>query len=662
MLSLQRQVIKTVDNLSTQKNGLVPFHTRHSLLIVVLLFTVFLAFGFLLIQNHRLKSTTAQKNLENHFRERVNSIDSLLGTIRSQVRTLQLSAEADIANRLLNRTQPPPLAFGALQDNPAGDYFHLDGYQPPLTEAMVGNLTGSGSIKQRGPEFYRELHMALELNHLFRAIAEHSPNLPWVYYLSKNNFINIYPWVAANEFRFSAQLKEHEFYRLGEPELNPEHQPFWTHAYLDEYGKGAMVTCAAPVYEGKSFLGTVAIDLTLESLSSLARNFEAEKASLFLTNSDRQLLAHPNLTRADNQQLHSLAEVWPEDLQSPTEALTSLPTWQLTRLGSWSVMRAPLQNASWEVVFIQPRPPLGKAFIAQLGGGALTALLVLLGLICTVAWFNHRNIVWPSEQMLLFIDAFDRRKTPLIDSRIPDMWRPWFTNIENIFRNNEALAEETRQHIEGLEERVKERTIELERINQALREEIEERSKAEGALRLVNQKMQELSLVDGLTGIANHRKFDEYLDYCWKQMLRKQAPISIIMCDVDYFKQYNDTYGHQAGDRCLQEIAQTIQASLQRPADLVARYGSEEFFILLPDTDSAGAKRVATSIQQTIASLEIPHSGSLADSCVTFSIGMATMTPSHGGSPESLLEAADQSLYRAKETGRNRIIALPIKR
>lgn len=475
-----------MDNPSAKNNGLVPFHTRHSLLMLALLLSVLLAFCFLIIQNHRLKSHTARKILENHFRERVSSIDSLLGTVDS------------------------------------------------------------------------------------------------------------------------------------EP--------------------------------------------TVEFLCSLVQNFEAENAPLLLIDGDRKLLAHPTLFDAEKQQLHSLEEVWPEDLQDPAATLASLPDWQLTGIGSWSVLRAPLKNVPWQAVFFQRQPPLAKVFITRLGGGSLTALLILLGMICMVAWLNHRHIVWPSEHLLHFIDALDRRKMPLIDSRIPAMWRPWFANIENIFRNNESLAKETRQQIEVLERRVKERTIELERLNHALREEIEERSKAEGALRLVNQKIQELSLVDGLTGIANYRKFDEYLEFCWKQMQRDQAPVSIIMCDVDYFKQYSDTYGHQAGDRCLQEIAQAIESSLQRPADLVARYGGEEFIILLPGTDSAGAKRVATSIQQTIASLEIPHSGSLADSCVTFSIGMATMIPAHGGSPESLLEAADQSLYRAKETGRNRVIALPIKR
>jgi diguanylate cyclase (GGDEF)-like protein len=651
-----------VDNTTAEKTGLVPFHTRHNLLMLALLFTVFLAFCFLLVQNFRVNNKTEQQVLQNHFSERAKSIDGFLGNIRSQVRTLQLSAEADLASRARHRVQPAPLAFNELSENLEGNYFHLDDFRPLLTEEMVGNLTGTGSIQQRSPDFYREMHMALDLNHRFHAIAENFTDLAWVYYLSKNDFINVYPWVPTTDFRYHPRLKEHDFYQLGLPTQNPARQIFWTQAYLDEYGKGLMATCSAPVYDGKRFLGIVAIDLTIDFFCSLVRDFEADNGSMLLINKEQQVLAHPTLINSASTAIPTLQEALPDELQEVGTNLESLPAWQLSKLGSWSVLRAPLKNAPWQVVFFQQRPSLAQAFVAQLGGGALTALLVLLGMICTMAFLNHWHIIWPSEQLLHFIDALDRRKTPLVDSRIPAMWRPRFTNIENIFRNNQALAEESRQQIEILDRRVKERTIELERLNSAFREEIEERSKAEGALRLVNQKLQELSLVDGLTGIPNYRKFDEYLGFCWKQMSREQTPISIIMCDVNYFKQYNDTYGHQAGDRCLQEIAQAIQASLQRPSDLVARYGGEEFIILLPGTDHTGAKRVATSIQQTIANLEIPHSGSLADSCVRFSLGMATSIPAHGGSPESLLEAADQSLFRAKETGRSRVIALPVQR
>lgn len=651
-----------MDNTTKKRNELVPFHTRHNLLMVALLFTVFLAFCFLLVQNFRVKVKTDQQVLQNHFSERAKSIDGFLGTIRSQVRTLQLSAEADLANRSRNPIQTAPLAFDGLRDEDKDGYFHLDNFRPLFTEKMVGNLTGKGSIEKRSPDFYREMHMALDLNQRFRAIAENFTDLAWVYYLSKNDFINIYPWVPSTDFRFNDRLKEHDFYQLGLPTQNPGRQTFWTQAYLDEYGKGLMTTCAAPVYDGQRFLGVVAIDLTNEFFCSLVRDFEAENGSMLLINKEQQVLAHPTLIHAASTTIPTLQETLPKKLQEAGIDLDAFPASKLSKLGSWSVLRVPLKNAPWQVVFIQQQPSLAAAFVAQLGGGALTALLILLGMICTMAFLNHWHIVWPSEQMLHFIDALDRRKTPLIDSRIPTVWRPRFAHIEKIFRDNQSLAEESRQQIDLLDQRVKERTIELERVNQALREEIEERSKAEGALRLVNQKMQEISLVDGLTGIPNHRKFDEYLDFCWNQMLREQSPISIIMCDINYLKQFNDTYGHQAGDRCLQEIAQAIQASLHRPTDIVARYGGEEFFILLPGTDHAGAKRVATSIQQALANLEVPHSGTLADSGVCFSLGTATSVPTHGGSVESLLEAADQSLFRAKETGRNRVVALPVKR
>lgn len=651
-----------MDNTTANKTELVPFHTRHNLLMLVLLFTVFLAFCFLLVRNFHINNKTKQQVLQNHFSERAKSIDGLLGNIRSQVRTLQLSAEGNLASRARHQIQPAPLTFNELSENLEGNYFHLDNFRPLLTEEMVGNLTGTGSIQQRSPDFYREMHMALDLNHRFRAIAENFTDLSWVYYLSKNNFINIYPWVPATDFRYDPRLKEHDFYQLGLPAQNPARQIFWTKAYLDEYGKGLMTTCSAPVYDGKRFLGIVAIDLPIDFFCSLVRDFEANNGSMLLINKEQQVLAHPTLINTASTAVPTLQETLPVKLQEAVTDVQSLPAWQLSKVGSWSVLRAPLKNAPWQIVFFQQQPSLAKAFVAQLGGGALTALLILLGMICTMAFLNHWHIIWPSEQILHFIDALDRRKAPLIDSRIPAVWRPRFTHIEKIFRDNQALAEENRQQIEMLDRRVKERTIELERLNLALREEIEERSKAEGALRLVNQKVQELSLVDGLTGIPNHRKFNEYLDFCWSQMLREQSPISIIMCDVNYFKQFNATYGHQAGDRCLQEIAKAIQASLQRPTDLVARYGGEEFIILLPGTDHTGAKRVATSIQQAIANLQIPHSGALADSCVRFSLGMATSIPNHGGSPESLLEAADQSLYRAKETGRNRVIALPVKR
>jgi diguanylate cyclase (GGDEF)-like protein len=167
-----------------------------------------------------------------------------------------------------------------------------------------------------------------------------------------------------------------------------------------------------------------------------------------------------------------------------------------------------------------------------------------------------------------------------------------------------------------------------------------------------------LSNLDGLTSIPNRRSFDRFLDIEWRQAVRLAKPLSLIMMDVDFFKNYNDVYGHAAGDDCLRQAAQTLASSLKRPRDYVARYGGEEFAALLPETDSNGADTVATAMRNNIVALDIPHSHSTVASHVTMSLGAATIVPTQDMDPLLLIEAADKALYRAKEEGRNRLISV----
>ena len=166
-----------------------------------------------------------------------------------------------------------------------------------------------------------------------------------------------------------------------------------------------------------------------------------------------------------------------------------------------------------------------------------------------------------------------------------------------------------------------------------------------------------LSTQDGLTGVANRRHFDEALEREWRRASRSERPLSLLLLDVDYFKFFNDTAGHQAGDDCLREVARTLAASLQRASDLVARYGGEEFAVLLPETDAESALQLAELLRQRIETLHIPHEGSpLAN--VTASIGVATAVPSRDGAgSEELVRWADVALYEAKRSGRNRVAA-----
>ncbi|MDX2243959.1 MAG: PleD family two-component system response regulator [Leptolyngbyaceae cyanobacterium bins.302] len=193
----------------------------------------------------------------------------------------------------------------------------------------------------------------------------------------------------------------------------------------------------------------------------------------------------------------------------------------------------------------------------------------------------------------------------------------------------------------------------LQQQKRQLQQEIYERSQVELALREANQKLQRLVNSDGLTQIANRRYFDESLQQEWKRLRREQALLSLILCDIDFFKAYNDRYGHLAGDDCLKQVAQAIQQSVHRPADLVARYGGEEFVVILPNTSIKGAAVVAAQMQTAIAELQILHAGSTISPFVTLSIGIACTIPELHKTPESLILIADQALYSAKASGRN---------
>lgn len=183
-----------------------------------------------------------------------------------------------------------------------------------------------------------------------------------------------------------------------------------------------------------------------------------------------------------------------------------------------------------------------------------------------------------------------------------------------------------------------------------------QRKQAEDQLRELNLELKKLANLDGLTQVANRRRFDTYFLQEWRRSMREEQCLSLVLCDVDYFKLYNDHYGHLAGDDCLQRVAQTMNDQVQRPADLLARYGGEEFVVLLPNTPSGGAQQVALNLQSRIQSLRLPHAQSKVKPYVTMSLGVASVIPRANLSPEDLISAADQALYQAKHQGRDRVV------
>jgi len=215
------------------------------------------------------------------------------------------------------------------------------------------------------------------------------------------------------------------------------------------------------------------------------------------------------------------------------------------------------------------------------------------------------------------------------------------TNLADESRDRQAAEEKLQKHIQEISREKRD----LETLVQILIDQGDD-SANEG----------EKARIDGLTQIPNRRRFDEYLSQEWGRHIRMQRPISLLICDVDHFKLYNDSQGHQAGDDCLKIVAKAINQCF-RSGDLVARYGGEEFAVALPQTDCLGALQVAERILSSVAAAAIPHAASPICDRVTISIGVATKTPAPGGPSDAraLIEEADRHLYLAKRQGRNQV-------
>ncbi len=229
--------------------------------------------------------------------------------------------------------------------------------------------------------------------------------------------------------------------------------------------------------------------------------------------------------------------------------------------------------------------------------------------------------------------------------------------ITKPFQVAEVVARvENQLNLYRMQQQLEAQKQQLREQNARLQQEIADRQQIEIALQQANVELTRLVNLDGLTQLSSRRRFDECLQQEWRRLSREQAPLSLILCDIDFFKLYNDTYGHQMGDDCLRRVAQVIDRTARRPADVVARYGGEEFAVILPNTTAENAAHVAELIRQGVQELGIPHSSSVVYPCVTLSLGVSGVVPDQTLLPDALISITDRALYTAKQQGRNCVV------
>ena len=468
------------------KDQVSRFHTRQALFMLVVLSVLISAFFIMLARQYNLVQEHEKASLMRHFRERTAHLDNLLARVTSHVDEMRMVAEADLLQTDGIKALNQPLEFKDLKDAVDADRYTLDTFSPPITREMIGNLTGQGSIQNRSKDFYREIHMALSLNPLFRSVAQSIKNSAWVYYTSKRDFINIYPWVSSKDFKFSKELYTHEFYTLGLPQNNPRRQRFWTKVYVDEYGKGLMTTCAIPVYDSDRFMGTVAIDLTIDFLNTVVSKFSPKQGTMFLVNDRDQVLAHPTLITSKDERTKTLNETLPKGLRNSIDRFNQIPDEQITTINSFNILRSYLRQAPWQVIYVAPAHSIWSSFIELTGIGPVIILAVLLILVVTMFAVTHLQFILPSRNFVNYIMARSQRKLIQMNQKIPRVWKPWFSTVEKIFDENEKLTQELQEQNENLEQRVKQRTAELEK-------EIEERKQIQETLRKSEERFRDIS-------------------------------------------------------------------------------------------------------------------------------------------------------------------------
>jgi diguanylate cyclase (GGDEF)-like protein len=444
----------------------------------------------------------------------------------------------------------------------------------------------------------------------------------------------------------------------------------WTPIYAGFTPGTIFIAASQPLYERSGQLvGVIGTDLSLSGIQKfLAQNPVSQSGQTFLLERSGQLVASSSqespfrLVQGQKPQRVGV-------LQSQTPSIRATARSLLDKVKDFKTIQKPQTyyfNSNDRAEFVKILPFSRKGGIdwliaiavpeedvmAQIHQGTRTTALLCLAALMAVIFLNtlmSRWLVKPirglsrASQKIAQGDFSDRVYVP----RILEL-----SILADSFTQMSQEIQESRQQLEdysrSLEQKVSDRT-------QALQQEIQYRTEAEVALQSANEELKRLAYLDGLTQIANRRKFDEQLSQEWRRLKRDRLPLSLILCDVDYFKQFNDAYGHQAGDECLYKVAYVLAIAARRSPDLAARYGGEEFVVLLPNTALEGAVEVAKKIQVQIKALQLLHQRSQVSQYVTVSFGVASIIPTETTTPEQFLVQVDRALYQAKIEGRDRI-------
>lgn len=412
------------------------FTARYNTIMLYTFLAVLLVSALLISIQAVSEAKYKNNQLIEQFKTESVAIDNLIVRVTVLLDLMQNNAQ----DFLLNPRPTGSLYFNGLAQTGPAEY-GLDNIPLPYSTQDAGNLTGQGELGALPAGLKNEIEMAFNLNSDFKSTLSSVPNAAWVYYTSKNKFINIYPWVPSSDFKFTERLFNKEFYTLGVPDANPEKAIFWTSVYLDEAGKGVMVTAAKPVYNSEEFLGTVAIDFTLEELGNYVRAFRPELGELSIINSNGQLLAHTRLTLTETS---IFKDAIPEgvDIDAVASSCADLELVQLNQ--GYQAICFQLKNAPWKLIYIEKNQSLTSLVFSSKGTVFIFLLAALGILLYSIKKITFREFIYPAESLVRHISLQGVDEQAKGDT-VPSVWVPWFIKISETFQQNRNLISEIKQ-------------------------------------------------------------------------------------------------------------------------------------------------------------------------------------------------------------------------